>query len=81
MGCAGVAYMFYYLANSEPLGHQRENYLIKSRNYMDVALSYSLGERCRDPLVSFLLGSGGVFAIGALIYHDTGKLITTEKVR
>ena len=74
VGCAGVAYMFYYLANSEPLQHRREEYLIKARNYIEVALSYSMSKQCRDPLASFLLGNGGVYAIGALIFHDVGTL-------
>lgn len=72
MGCAGVAYMFYYLAQSEPLAHMRDDLMTKARNYMDVSLSYSLGKRCRDPPASFLLGGAGVFAVGALIYYDLG---------
>ena len=49
--------------------------LTRARNYMDVSLSYTLGKQNRDPPASFLLGGAGVFAVGALLYHEIGNLI------
>lgn len=73
VGCAGVAYMFYYLAQSEIFQDMRQDLLTKARNYADVALSYAAGKRCRDPPAAFLLGPGGVYAVGSLVYNDIGQ--------
>ena len=59
IGCAGVAYMFRYLASLENFSDEREALLSKARNYVEVSLSYALREHNRDPPASFLLGSAG----------------------
>ena len=72
VGCGGLAYMFYYLAESEPFADMRQEMLTRARNYLDVSLSYAASKRCRDPPASFLLGPGGVYATGSLIYRGQG---------
>ena len=74
VGCAGAAYMFYYMSQTDDFADMRGELLTKARNYMDVALSYA-ESRCRDPTeqASFLLGRGGVYAVGALIYNALGE--------
>jgi len=47
VGCAGVAYMLYYLAQAEVLAEKRQELLTRARNYTDVALSYAGSKHCR----------------------------------
>lgn len=68
VGCAGVAYMFYYLAKSDVFADMREDLLTRARNYTEVSLSYATSKRNRDPPAAFLLGSAGVYATGGLVY-------------
>jgi hypothetical protein len=73
VGCAGVAYMFYYMAQSTIFPERRDELLTKARNYTDVVLSYCASKGNRDPRAAFLLGSGGVYAIACLVYDALGK--------
>ena len=73
VGCAGVAYMYYYLAQSPKLGDFRQEFLTKARNYVDVSLSYAMSKRHRDPPAAFLLGSGGAYAVASLLYSAIGE--------
>ena len=74
VGCAGVAYMFQYIAKTQVFADMREEFLTRARNYMDVSLSYA-ESRCRDPTeqAAFLLGRGGVYATAALICKALGQ--------
>ncbi len=74
VGCAGVAYMFQRLAESALFAAEKDDFLTKARNYSDVALSYASSKHNRDPPAAFLLGPGGVYAIGSLVYNDLGQL-------
>ena len=73
VGCAGVSYMLYYVANNEHFVDVRGDYLTKARNYVEVSLSYCKSKRSRDPPAAFLLGPAGVYAVGSLIYSDIGQ--------
>ena len=79
VGCAGIAYMFYYLANSEIFSDYRDEFLTRARNYTDVSLSYATSKRSSDPQAAFLLGGGGVTAVSSLVNHDIGlKNVSAE---
>ena len=80
VGCAGVAYMYYYIAISEPYSNLRDEMLVRAKNYADVALSYAMGKRSRDPPAAFLLGGGGVFVVSSLIYNAVGQKDTTNEL-
>ncbi len=72
VGCPGIVYMLYYVASSEAMGHKKQDYLTRARNYADVSLSYCKSKKCRDPPAAFLLGSGGTYAVCSLLYSDMG---------
>lgn len=72
-GCGGVAYMFYYMAQTDMFQDLRNDLLTKARNYTDVAMSYASSKRNSDPPGAFLLGSGGVYAVGSLVYDAIGQ--------
>ena len=72
VGCAGVAYMFYYLAKSEIFADMKQEYLIKAKNYVDVALSYGSNKNNKDPPPAFMLGNAGAHAVGALVFDSIG---------
>ena len=80
VGCAGIAYMYYYLASNPCFAEHRQELLIKARNYTDVALSYATSKRSRDVPSAFLLGNGGVFAVGSLVYSDIGEKASSEEL-
>ncbi len=80
VGCAGVAYMFQYVANSEPFLDTRQELLTKARNYVDVSLSYASSRRNIDPAAAFLLGGGGIYAVGSLIYNDIGEKKASDEL-
>lgn len=74
VGCAGVAYMFEYLAGFEHFLDLKVEYLTRARNYIDVSLSYCKSKSCRDPPAAFLLGPAGVYAAASLIYADINQM-------
>ena len=80
LGCAGVAYMFYYLAKSEVFSDMREELLTRARNYTEVSLSYCAGPRNRGPPTAFLLGSAGVYATGSLVYGALHQKTTVDEL-
>ena len=73
VGCAGVAYMLYYVSSFEFFVDVKEDYLAKARNYVDVSLSFCKSRKSRDPPAAFLLGPAGVYAVGSLVYSDIGQ--------
>jgi membrane transport protein XK len=73
LGCAGVAFSLYRLAVTDPLSASRDKLLSTAVEYTDVALAYATTRRTRDPVSSFLLGPGGVFAVGSLVYDAVGR--------
>ena len=80
VGCAGIAYMFYYMGNSDIFIESRDELLTKARNYTDVSLSYATSKRCKDPPAGFLLGGGGVFSVGSLVYTDIDKKPASQEL-
>ena len=81
VGCAGVAYMFYYMAQSEAFADKKEEFLTEAKSYIDVSLKYADGrDRCSTEQVSFLLGRGGVYAVAALIYQALGEESKADKL-
>ena len=80
VGCSGIAYMFYYLANSENFAEQKQELLTRARNYIDVSLSYCESKQNRDPAAAFLLGNGGVYAVASLIYADIGEKSKSDEL-
>ena len=76
VGCAGVAYMFYYLANSAVYADEvsiRKEFLIKARTYLDTAMSYVEKSGRRDDAAAFLLGDAGVYAVRSLVLAALGQ--------
>ena len=73
VGCAGVSYMFYYLANTEALKDMKQELITKARNYTDVALSFTMNKHNKDPPPAFLLGNAGAYLVGALVYNSIGE--------
>ncbi|XP_013400405.1 lanC-like protein 3 [Lingula anatina] len=72
VGSAGVAYMLYYLTESGLfVGHRRE-FFEKATACIAVSIGYSHRHRSRDPPVSFILGSAGVYVVGALLHKAMG---------
>ena len=83
VGCAGIAYMLDYLANSKPFAEDksvRQEFLTRARNYADVSLSYASGKANRDPPAAFLLGSAGVFAVSSLVYSDIAEKKASDEL-
>ncbi|KAK2183554.1 hypothetical protein NP493_306g00000 [Ridgeia piscesae] len=83
LGCAGIAYMLDYLANSEPFANDKsvkEEFLTRARNYADVSLSYANSKSNSDPPAAFLLGSAGVFAVSSLVYSDIGEKKASDEL-
>ena len=79
VGCAGVAYMFQYVANMEHFADVKGDYLTRARNYAEVSLSYCKSKKSRDPPAAFLLGPAGVYAVGSLIYSDIGQKAVADE--
>ena len=80
VGCAGVAYMFYYLANSDPFTDKKQEFLTRARNYIDVSLSYAFSRQNRDPPPAFLLGNAGPILAGSMIYADIGEKAASDEL-
>ncbi|XP_074656099.1 lanC-like protein 3 [Tubulanus polymorphus] len=73
VGCAGVAYSLYYLSRKSVLQRNKDRWLKQAEEYINVSLEFTRSKRNRDPTTSFLLGAGGVYAVGTLIYNQMGR--------
>lgn len=80
VGCAGVAYMFYYMANCDVFADKKQELLTRARNYSDVALSYATSKKNRDQPEAFLLGNAGTYVAGSLIYNDIGEKVASQEL-
>lgn len=80
VGCAGVAYMLYYVANSEPFADKRQDFLTRARNYIDVSLSYAFNKKNNDPPPAFLLGNAGPIIVGSMVYADIGEKEASDEL-
>lgn len=78
VGNAGVAYMFYYLANHEDFADMKPALLDQSMMYLKVSLEYAKKSGSGDA-TSFILGEAGVDAIASLIYQLIGDTKTANK--
>ncbi|XP_078618101.1 lanC-like protein 3 isoform X1 [Branchiostoma floridae x Branchiostoma japonicum] len=82
VGCAGVAYALWYVAESGNFPDRKEAYLQKAKEYIDVNFQFLVRHEDRSMLASFLLGNAGVYVAGALIYNSLGdKQKSTEFVQ
>ena len=75
VGCAGVAYMFHYLANSDTFGNKparRQELLANAKKYTDIALTYIRSGVGRDRAGAFLHGDGGIYTVTILVLHALG---------
>ena len=70
VGNAGIAYMFYHLAQNRALAAQRPMFLESALKYIKVACLYE--ESTKRDKASFLLGEAGVAATAALITSAIG---------
>ncbi|XP_045196539.2 lanC-like protein 3 [Mercenaria mercenaria] len=77
VGNAGIAYMFYYLAQNEAFKDMRSTYLEKAVMYANVSQEH-VKHSSRDK-ASFILGEAGVQAVSCLIYEATGSSSAAEK--
>ena len=82
VGCAGVAYAFYYLASSDAMADSKQNLLKMAKDYIDVSVGYTTSSVSRrDPPTAFLLGGAGVFAVASLIYDAVGQGNQAKEMR
>lgn len=76
VGCAGVAYACYHIGRAESFSDHRNKLMHAAVEYLDVSLAYGGRRRSSgrgDPPAAFLLGPGGVLAVGGLIYDFVGR--------
>nr|CAB3263378.1 lanC-like protein 3 [Phallusia mammillata] len=80
VGCAGVAYALYYLVKCGHFPEQSQSFLESAKSYISAALHHCSRKNTRPRnQVSFLLENGGVYAVAALIYKQTGELQKSEE--
>ena len=77
VGNAGIAYMFYCLAQNEAFKDMRSTYLERAVMYTNVSQEY-VKSASRDR-ASFILGEAGVQAVSCLVYETTGSSSAAEK--
>jgi hypothetical protein len=71
VGCAGVAYMYYHVAQCDAFSAERPDYLNTALDYIQVSLESAVIEKQDEQ--SFLLGGAGVYAVGSMIYKAIGQ--------
>jgi len=82
VGAAGVSYAFFHIGRCEPLSGLRDRVLASAVEYIDAAVAYSGGKRVsRDPPAAFLLGPGGAFVTGSLVYDSVGRSADAASLR
>ncbi|XP_060589848.1 lanC-like protein 3 [Ruditapes philippinarum] len=77
VGNAGIAYMFYCLAQNEAFKDMRSTYLEQAVMYTNVSQEY-VKSSSRDK-ASFILGEAGVQAVSCLVYEASGSSSVAEK--
>ncbi|XP_064627723.1 lanC-like protein 3 [Lineus longissimus] len=78
VGVAGVAYMYYYVAQCEVFSSERYDYLNTARDYIEVALESAVVEKHDEH--SFLLGGAGAYAVGSIIFKALGQQDVATKL-
>lgn len=71
VGNAGIAYMFYCLAQNESFKDMRSSYLEKAVIYGNISQEYV--RNSSHDKASFILGEAGVLAVSSLVYEATGS--------
>ncbi|XP_077977268.1 lanC-like protein 3 [Glandiceps talaboti] len=73
VGPAGISYVFYHLAQSGNFPHKKSEYLARAQEYFEAHRSYlKKGRVPQSQQPGFLLGNGGVYVAGAMIYKALG---------
>ncbi|WAR07557.1 LANC3-like protein [Mya arenaria] len=71
VGNAGIAYMFYYLAQNEAFKDMRSIFLERAIIYSNIAQEHVAASQ--QDKASFLLGVAGVHAVSGLIHENIGS--------
>lgn len=72
VGNAGIAYMFYHLAQNQAFSEKRSDFLERAVMYANVSQEY-IKHAPQSDKASFILGEAGVHAMSALIYDAVGS--------
>ena len=80
LGTAGVAYMFYHLSKVPALHAHKAKFISSAVEYLKPALELANKQKLRvEESPSFLLGSGGVFAVGSVVAKAIGNVQDCDK--
>lgn len=74
VGAAGVGYTLWYLSTKPAFASQKAALLGLAKKYVDVSFQYIQHPDYKDDgiQVSLILGNGGVYLVGALVFHSLG---------
>jgi len=74
VGAAGVGYALWYLSTKPAFAKDKEALLGLAKKYVDVSFQYIQHPQYKDDgiQVSLILGNGGIFMLGALVYKALG---------
>ncbi|KAL1494176.1 hypothetical protein ABEB36_009818 [Hypothenemus hampei] len=77
VGTAGVAYMYYHLSKVSTLSSLKNVYIQRGLEYIEPALEVAK-EASPKYAPSFILGSAGVIAVAAALFHASGDRTASE---
>jgi hypothetical protein len=73
VGVAGIGYMFYHMSLSPTFVGEKSKLLEKGLQYIQPALEYAECKKSdKSQKSAFLLGSAGIYAVAAAVYHALG---------